>query len=194
MDKLEECIEEHKEKNELLEQRNLETINKYKNEKQKILNTRNERDILANRIQLLDCQKNESLQFMSQFMNSFSNYVDKEIVFDYNILLESLTSKLNMEFLLEFDDAISGADLEKIETQLHQFYQEVAVGKFMHQMISQFIKTEGTNNILNNHLENLVQQCDDQKKYINDLRYYVKRLKKRLKEYERLNSNNIVAQ
>lgn len=33
MDKLEECIVEHKEKSELLEKRNLETINKYKNEK-----------------------------------------------------------------------------------------------------------------------------------------------------------------
>lgn len=194
MNKLEECIEEHKEKSDLLEQRNLETINKYKNEKQKVANIRNEIQLLTTKVQLLDCQKNESLQFMSQFMNSFSNYVDKDIVFDYNILLESLISKLNLGFLLQFDDGISETHFQKIETQLHQFYQEIAVGKFMDQMISRFIRTEGTNNILNNNLETLGQQCDDQKKYIDDLRYYVKRLKKRLKEHERLNFNNVPVQ
>ncbi|SMN21874.1 similar to Kazachstania africana KAFR_0C01340 hypothetical protein [Maudiozyma saulgeensis] len=180
--KLEQCIEEYKGRGELLQERYMGTVDMYNEEREKVIGLRKEKKILGSQIQLLDCQKNESLQFMSQFMNSFSNYVDKNVMFEYNILLESLTSKLNIEFLSSFTDFQFTDHFEKIETQLHEFYQEVATNKFMDQLISQFVQTIGTNNILSSQLESLDRKCNDQVEYINELTHYIKKLKRRKKQ------------
>lgn len=181
---LEEQIEQYKQTIDFLQQSNNKRQDNYHSERLKVLDLRKEKNILNYQIQLMECFKKESLQFMSQLMNSFSNCVDSDVLYEYDFYLKNLNNKVNVTVHNNLNDLTIATEVKAIENQVHSFYQDVAKPKFLDQIISKYITSVRSNNFLSDQLEVLEQKHTDQTQYVQRLTQYIKKMKRHKKEKE----------
>ncbi|CCF57128.1 hypothetical protein KAFR_0C01340 [Kazachstania africana CBS 2517] len=145
-----------------LKQTNKKLQDAYHNERLKVLDHRKEIQRLKYSVQLIDCYRSESLQFMSQLMCAFRDCVSEDTICDYDLYLKSLNSMHSLADIISANKLTIEAKLNTIEKQVSKFYQEIASPKFLDQVVASYASAVKTSSFLNEEVNELKRSLEEE--------------------------------
>lgn len=167
---------------ELLKIGNLKIQENFHRERRKVLDLRKEDKMLKMQIQLIECHRSESLQFMSHLMFYYRGIVSDETLTQFASYLKKLNAT---EYLTNnnLGEAAMEAQFKDCETQVVKFYNEIAKQLFLDQIVAKHVSYMRSNNFLSSQLAGL-------RKHINDYEQYVSRLLKEILTQKNIQEKN----
>lgn len=178
---LKQLQEENRVKVDSLKDTNKGLKKNYQSERSKVLQLRKEVFFLKYRIQLIDCYRTESLQFMSQFMSCFRNCVDEDALSEYDSSLKNLNRISDLTVMVS-DDSLLEETFKLLEGEVFHFYEDVAKAKFLDQIVSKYVTCMGSYSVINGNLEQSQEKYSKLKRYSHRLHHENRRLKRQIED------------
>lgn len=162
---------------ELLKIGNLKIQDNFRAERNKVLDLRRENKVLRKQLQLTECYRSQSLQFMSHLMLYYRGIVTEETLATFNFHLKAIT-----EFSFVTDATQDNLEVEskmkECETAIISFYTKVAKESFLDQIITKHVSYMRSNNFLSSQLSGLRKQISDYEDYVSRLLQEIETCKK----------------
>ncbi|CAR26288.1 hypothetical protein ZYGR_0H00970 [Zygosaccharomyces rouxii] len=153
---------------ELLKVGNLKIQDNFRSERSKVLDLRKDNKTLRKQIQLTECYRIQSLQFMSHLMLYYRGIVTDETLASFEFHLKTISNFGSItEFMVE-DDATE-KKMKDHETMIVKFYNEIAKESFLDQIVTKHVSYMRSNNFLSNQLSGLKKQMSEYEEYANRL-------------------------
>lgn len=167
---------------ELLKMGNLKIQENFHRERRKVLDLRKENKMFKMQIQLIECHRSESLQFMSHLMFYYRGIVSDETLTQFAAYLKKINGS-EYSTSSNLGDAAMEAQFKDCETQVVKFYNEIAKQLFLDQIVAKHVSYMRSNNFLSSQLAGL-------RKHINDYEQYVNRLLKEILTQKNIQEKN----
>lgn len=165
----------------LLKVGNMKIQENFHNERRKVLDLRRERKILQKQMELTDCHRAQSLQFMSHLMLYYRGIIPDQMLSDFDNHLKILTTPY-FSSSTKLEDSALEAKLKDCQNQVFKFYNEFARQTFLDQIVTKHVSYMRSNNFLSGQLGGLRKQIHDYEQYVDRLLKDIQEQKKTLEK------------
>ncbi|GCE97254.1 hypothetical protein ZYGM_004710 [Zygosaccharomyces mellis] len=167
---------------ELLKVGNLKIQENFRSERSKVLDLRKAKKILKRQIQLTECYRTQSLQFMSHLMLYYRGIVTDEALATFEFHLKTINSFGPITEYTAEDDILEKM-MKDHEVIIFKFYNEVAKESFLNQTVTKHVSYMRSNEFLSSQLSGFKKQISEYEEYTN-------RLLKEIETHQMTNDKN----
>ncbi|GAV52268.1 hypothetical protein ZYGR_0AG02590 [Zygosaccharomyces rouxii] len=153
---------------ELLKVGNLKIQDNFRSERSKVLDLRKDNKTLRRQIQLTECYRTQSLQFMSHLMLYYRGIVTDETLASFEFHLKTINSFGSITESMVGDDATENM-MKDHEAMIFKFYNEIAKESFLNQIVTKHVSYMRSNNFLSSQLSGFKKQLSEYEEYANRL-------------------------
>lgn len=162
---------------ELLKVGNLKIQDNFRTERNKVLDLRKANKIFKKQLQLTECYRIQSLQFMSHLMLYYRGLVKDETLANFEFHLRNISSFGSITEYMVQDNETEKRFAEHQELVV-KFYSVVAKESFLDQVVTKHVSYMRSNNFLSNQLSSSKKQIADYEEYANRLLQEIETSKK----------------
>lgn len=167
---------------ELLKVGNLKIQDNFRSERSKVLDLRKDNKTLKRHIQLVECYRTQSLQFMSHLMLYYRGIVTDETLATFEFHLKTINSFGSITESIPQGDTTEKT-MKDHEAMIVKFYNDVAKESFLNQIVTKHVSYMRSNSFLSNQLSEFKKEMSDCKEYNN-------RLLQEIETHRRTNDKN----